>query len=154
MNEIYQAYDSASVLYALIYKPSNGYIWDTTGTPAFEAVGTWNDARVGDCDIPLTAAGSSDMHFADFPAGITVAGNYIVQIRVQAGASPDTDDMIISQGFMVWDGTAEVLPSDITADIAAVATTLELVLTAQAQVRNDVDENQQTITKVLKLDNL
>lgn len=107
--EIYQSYLSTATLYALIFRPSDGYIWDTTGTPAFEAVGTWNDARVGDCDIPMTASG--DFHKVNFPTGITTAGVYVVQIRLQAGASPDTDDMLISQGFMEWDGTGEITVS-------------------------------------------
>jgi hypothetical protein len=107
-NEIYQSFDSASVLYALIYRASDGYIYDA-GDEAFEAIGTWNDARAEECDIPMTAIG--DLHFADFP--VVAAGNYILQIRLQAGGSPDTDDIPLAQGFMNWDGTAESLSSDI-----------------------------------------
>jgi MinD-like ATPase involved in chromosome partitioning or flagellar assembly len=101
------------------------------------------------------------MFFGDFP--VVAAGNYIVQIRERAGASPDTDDAIISQGQMVWDGTAEVLPSDITADIAALEakvdiidtnvdtanTNIDYVLTAQRMVRiveTDPDEITQVVT--------
>src|SRR3990167_5208303 len=112
-NEIAWSFDSASVLYALVY--SGNQIYDV-GSAAFEAVGTWNDARVGECDIAMTAAG--DFHFANFPA--VAAGSYFVQIRLQAGGLPDTDDTPLSQGFMVWDGSAEIVASTITADLAAV----------------------------------
>ena len=100
--EIYQSFDSASALYALIYRQSDGFIYDA-GDEAFEAIGTWNDARADECDIPMTAIG--DMHYADFPA--VSDGTYQVQIRLQTGAGPSADDPPIAQGIMEWDGTAE-----------------------------------------------
>ena len=132
-NEIYQAYDSASTLYAFVYRQSDGYIWDV-GDTAFEAIGTWNDARADECDILLTPAG--DMHFVDFPSGITDAGNYIVQIRIRAGASPDTDDMILSQGFMIWDGSAEVVLSDVEDKIDIVDSNVDDLILAAGKVNN------------------
>jgi hypothetical protein len=88
----------------LIRRQTDGYIWDV-GDSAFEAVGTWNDARVAQCDIALTASG--DMQFADFPDAIT-AGNYYVQIRWQAGGSPDTDDLKVAQGVIYWGGDTDL----------------------------------------------
>lgn len=148
-NEIYQSFDSASTLYAFVYRVSDGYIYDV-GDAAFEAIGTWNDARAGECDIAMTAIG--DLHFADFP--VVAAGNYIIQIRLQAGASPDTDDAPLSQGFMNWGGTAEVLPSDIEADIAnldadvaLVATDITTLLTHEQTVKTVVPVEQPEETK-------
>ena len=102
-NEIYHSYDSSYTLYALVYRQDDGYIWDV-GDAAFEAVGTWNDARVDECDIAMTQ--SSDLHYADFPA-IGEDSTCFVQVRVQAGASPDTDDMIVAQGIIHWSGTGD-----------------------------------------------
>jgi len=102
-NEIAHGFDSADTLYALVYRFSDMYIY-ITATGVFEAVGTWNDARAGACDIAMTAAG--DAHFADFPTVPT--GVYFVEVRKQAGVNPDSDDKPVGQGVMAWDGAAEV----------------------------------------------
>ncbi len=102
-NEIAHGYDSAATIYALVYRFSDKYIYDNDDS-AFEALGTWNDARADQCDIPMTAVG--DVHFADFPA--VAQGLYFVEIREQAGANPDTDDKLIGQGVIGWDGAAEI----------------------------------------------
>lgn len=107
-NEIWTSYDSASTLYALVYRESDGYIYDV-GDTAFEPVGPWNDARVAECDIAMTAVG--DMHKGTFP--VVAAGYYWVQVRDRIGANPDTDDEQIAQGFMDWDGTAEITNASI-----------------------------------------
>lgn len=101
-NEIHYSYDDTKVLYAIIRRVSDQYIYDV-GHTAFEAIGTWNDIRVGECDIAMTASG--DNHFANFPA--VAAGVYTVQIRERLGASPDTDDTPVAQGEMYWNGTTE-----------------------------------------------
>ena len=102
-NEIAHSADSAKTLYAHIYRFADKYIYSSTNS-AFEAVGTWNDARAQACDIAMTASG--DAHFGDFP---TVAeGVYFVTIKVQAGVNPDTDDKEVGQGVMYWDGAQEV----------------------------------------------
>jgi hypothetical protein len=48
-NEIRVAFNDGYTIYVIIRNDS-GQIWDV-GDGAFEAVGTWNDARVGECDI-------------------------------------------------------------------------------------------------------
>ena len=101
--EVSHGLDSADTAYFLVYRPSDSYIWDVS-SGAFEAVGTWNDTRVGECDIAMTAAG--DVHFGDFPS--VPLGEYHVQVRKQAGVNPDTDDIPIGQGIMHWDGSAEI----------------------------------------------
>jgi hypothetical protein len=130
--EIYQAFDNGETLYALVYRPSDGAIYDV-GDTAFEAVGTWNDARADECDIQMTAYG--DMHLADFPS--VAAGTYLVEIRNQAGASPDAeDDYIISHGIIVWDGSAEILASDLSDDIAVIDANVDTLIIAQQTVNN------------------
>lgn len=110
-NEIWTSYDSAATLYAFIYRQSDRYIWDV-GDEAFEALGTWDDARADECDIVMTAVG--DIHFANFP--IIDAGTYYVQIRLQDGANPDTDDEPVAQGVVHWDGQDEIDWSTLTTD--------------------------------------
>ncbi len=103
--EIAHGGDSAKTFYAHVYRPVDGYIYDV-GDAAFEAIGAWNDARAGECDIPMTAIG--DAHFADFPS--VAAGVYFVLVKEQAGGVPDTDDRERGQGEMNWDGSAEITP--------------------------------------------
>lgn len=136
-NEIWHSYDSASTLYALVYRPSDGYIYDV-GDAAFEAVGTWNDARVGECDIAMSTAGGSDIHLADFPT--VAAAVYLVQIRLRVGGSPDTDDPPIAQGFMNWDGTAEINASTLDALIDIIDTNVDTLITDGGKVLNIYDE--------------
>jgi len=102
-NEITHSSPNANTLYAHVFRFSDRYIYDV-GDSAFEAVGTWNDARAGECDIPMTAV--ADTHSADFPS--VARDVYFVQIKIQAGGAPDTDDLIDGQGVMYWDGAKEV----------------------------------------------
>ena len=108
-NEIHHSFDSAETLYALIRRAEDQYIYDV-GDEEFEELGTWNDARVIACAVEMTASG--DTHWADFP--VVDEGVYFVEIREQAGASPDTDDLSIAQGVMNWNGTEEITDSTMT----------------------------------------
>jgi len=92
--------DSTNTLYFFVYRISDSFIYDA-GDTAFEAIGVWDDARAGECDIAMTGVG--DVHFGTFP--VVVAGVYFVQIRIQAGASPDVNDEPDGQGIAYWDGT-------------------------------------------------
>lgn len=101
-NEIVHSHRDSDTLYALVYSGKTIYV---TASGTFAAVGTWDDARAGQCDIPMTAAG--DAHFADFPS--VPEGIYFVSIRKQAGISPDADDdKPVGQGEMAWNGSSEV----------------------------------------------
>lgn len=116
--EIAQSYENSGTLYALVFRPSDGYIWDVSSS-AFEAVGTWNNTRLDECDIPLSDVNGT-MHSADFPAGVDDDGDYFVQVLVQIGGSPDlATDWIISQGGIAWANGEEVTFSTIlAADLA------------------------------------
>ena len=101
--EVIQSSDDANTLYFLVYRPNDSFIFDV-GDSAFEAVGTWNDARVGECDIAMVSAG--DAHFGNFP---TVSpGTYFVQVRRRVGGAPAVTDFAEGQGEMYWDGTGEI----------------------------------------------
>lgn len=102
-NEIAHGADSAETLDAYVYRFSDKYIYSSTNS-AYEAVGTWNDARAQACEIPMTAAG--DTHFADFPA--SARGVYFVLIKKRATGVPLASDRGVGQGVMYWDGAKEV----------------------------------------------
>ena len=101
--EVAHSSDDGNTLYFLVYRPSDSYIWDV-GDSAFEAVGTWNDARVAECDIAMADAG--DVHFGNFPA--IPLGTYFVQVRQQVGGAVDTDDILVGQGEAYWAGSGEI----------------------------------------------
>jgi hypothetical protein len=138
-NEIWQSFYSASTLYALIRSPDNKYIYDV-GDSAMEAIGTWNDARADECDIPMTASGN--MHFADFP--FLPPGTYLVQIVLQAGANPDSEDWVISQGIMEWDGTAEIKSSGLDENLTDIEGKIDSLQTANNTQRNVFESGEKT----------
>ncbi len=84
-------YPAGFTLYAVLRRNADGYIWDV-GDSAWEAIGTWNDARVDACDIAMTDK-SGGFYTVAFPT--TSAGNYGVIVFLQAGGSPDTTDAIL-----------------------------------------------------------
>lgn len=102
-NEIVLAFDTGYTLYARVFD-STGQVWNTSGTPAFEA---WADGNVGDYDIAM-ADKSSGEYIGDFPTAIT-EGRYVVVAYKQAGANPHiTNDAVVGAGMAVWNGTSEV----------------------------------------------
>jgi hypothetical protein len=84
-------YPAGFALYAILRRSADGYIYDV-GDAAFEAIGTWNDARVGECDIAMTDKGGG-FYTVAFPT--VVASNYVTIVFLQAGGSPATTDAIL-----------------------------------------------------------
>ncbi len=103
MNEVAHGYDSAKTLYFHVYRFSDKYIYSSTNS-AYEAVGTWNDARAQACDIAMTAAG--DTHFGNFPA--SARDVYFVLIKEQVTGTQLASDREVGQGVMYWDGEKEL----------------------------------------------
>ena len=102
-NEIVHGADSSKTLYALVYNFLDRSIYDV-GDAAFEAIGTWDDARAVECAIAMTPVG--DSHWADFP--IVDKGVYFVLIKVQATGVPLASDKETGQGVIHWDGQKEI----------------------------------------------
>jgi hypothetical protein len=102
-NEIAINRASGLALYAIIWRAADVYVYNTT-TAAFEAPGTWNDARVADCDIGLTEVAGTGWYRGNIPSGLP-AGLYFIRVYEQAGASPSSAD--VSSGGMdaAWSGT-------------------------------------------------
>jgi hypothetical protein len=104
--EIQSLGTTGTTLYAQVVRRSDGTIWNTAGTPAFENYAT---ANIGDYDIAMTEAGTASGYFTgDFPTGITAAGSYSVVVRQRAGGSPAESDPAVAVGTIEWTGTASV----------------------------------------------
>jgi hypothetical protein len=162
-NEIYQCYDNALVLYALIWRASDSYIYnaDAAALEASEGelvyfegdVLTWEGeiVTVGDwaeqlleCDVPLTAYGFS--HFADFPA--VAAGSYIVEIRKRTSTTPAIDDVVVGQGFMEWSGSSEILRATLNSKIDIIDTLVDSLTTNLATANTNISAVLLALNKV------
>ena len=104
-NEIWHSYEEGKTLYALIWQKTDDKVWNNTDSQ-FD---TYTDADIDKYDVALTNQVDSNYYTVDFPASITTAGVYRVQIFLQAAGSPHADnDVEIAQGEITWGGTAEV----------------------------------------------
>jgi len=89
-------------LYSLVRRKSDGHIL-IPATLTFEALGTWNNARAGECDIPLTPYGA-DLYMVAFPN--VPQSDYLISICLRAGDDPAIADPLLggqdsSGGVMV-----------------------------------------------------
>ena len=133
-NEIKFAFDKDSTLYARVFNDT-GQVWNTSGTPAFEA---WADGNVTDYDISLTDK-SSGQYIGDFPT--TSAGRFKVNIYDRAGANPAIDDDVVGTGEMLWDGTSEIFGADEDDVSDAHETTDALIISTFTNVLNIYNES-------------
>ena len=102
-NELAVGYPSGKNVYSLLRSQTDSKIWDV-GDATMEAVGTWNAARLGECDVVLADKGA-DLYAADFPSAAP-ADTYYVFHHEREGASPATDDRMIGRQTIVWTGSA------------------------------------------------
>lgn len=133
-NEIIFAFDKGNTLYARIFD-STGQVWNTSGTPAFEA---WADGNVTDYDITVTDK-SSGQYIGDFPS--TAAGRFKVNIYIQAGGSPSIGDSVLQTGEILWDGSTEIFKADEDDITDAHETTNALIVSTFTNVFNIYDES-------------
>lgn len=86
--------------YAMLFD-RNSQVWDTTGTPAFEAYVT---AQIANYDIALTEQGTASKRYVgDFPAAS--AGYYDLEFYIRDGASPAETDELIGTESGYWSGS-------------------------------------------------
>jgi len=108
-NEIYWSFGEEYTLYALIWRKTDDKVWNNTD----ETWDTYTDADIDKYDVVLTNHVDSDYHSVDFPAAITTAGVYRVQVVWQVGGSINADlDKVVANGELHWDGSEEI---DLTA---------------------------------------
>ena len=115
-NELSLEFNDSFNTYALLRLVADNTIWDV-GDDALEAIGTWNDARLDECDIVLTAR-NGDLYTADMPASAPV-GMYKALYYLRAGGSPAITDGQLSSESFYWDGTNKYIqnPSDYKATV-------------------------------------
>lgn len=92
------SYDSGNTVYATIYRKADDKVWDVANTQ-FD---TWADGDIDDNDLALTDKGS-DWYKVAFPTSIT-AGEYTINVYVQAGGSPAISDPLAGAVSVLWDG--------------------------------------------------
>ncbi|MCK5604878.1 hypothetical protein KAR91_23510 [Candidatus Pacearchaeota archaeon] len=124
-NEITVGYSSDAVLYYLVRRHSDGWVWNTvlnsfsvyTGVHAIY-------------DFQLTDAGG-DFHYAIFATGESIsAGVYTVQIWKDATNDTTPDglaDLMLGSEEIVWDGTNEQTVIDINGQVELSSTGLDSV---------------------------
>lgn len=111
-NEL-QAYTTSGLTLYAVLLSATGQAWNGS---AFETVdsGSWTDY-----DIAMTEA-TAGLYLGDMPA--VDAGIYGYVVYERAGATPATSDTIKGQGWLAWDGSAEIIPaSNSTSTITVVA---------------------------------
>jgi hypothetical protein len=95
---------TGETLYATIRNTAR-QMWNTAGTPAFEAltVANWTDYDIALSETPA----SSYFYVGTFPAvsGNMVAGWYWVDVFKRAGGSSAIGDTLLASYFGYWDGT-------------------------------------------------
>lgn len=114
-DQIHIRHTSAADVYAVIFNAA-GQVWNGSAFVAFATSG-WTGYDVA---LAETAAGS--WHFAAaFPAGVTTAGVYRVEIYEQLGSSPAIQDELLAAIEVEWDGAilaavaSRATPADVTA---------------------------------------
>lgn len=140
---IYPYYMTGVNLYVRIRRPADGYVWNVSGAFA----GTWETFNTTDTiehALALVEAPAGSYEYeVEFPAGIE-AGVFLVEVRLRAGANPETADRVLATGPMQWDGTSEIPLSKIDnkttnlpADPAAVGSAMTLADASIKKVTHD-----------------
>jgi hypothetical protein len=112
-NEIHIDYTSDNTLYAVV-RNSTGDVWYPAGQ-VFESWGT-GGRTADDYDILLTDK-SGSRYVGDFDVNIS-AGEYSVQVFLQAGVDPADGDSLVGGGEIIWSGTGEVTGEKLLANKA------------------------------------
>jgi len=112
-NEIQADVASGSVLYAIIRDPA-GRAWCTT-LQSFEDWGT-DERTAADYAVSLTDK-SGSRYVGDFDPNIP-AGEYSIQVFVQAGAAPADSDTLVAGHEIIWTGASELTVIKILANTA------------------------------------
>lgn len=101
-NEIRCRHTAGQNLYAVIW--SGNTVWNGA---AFEAplAANWATYDLAMTEVPIT--GQESRYAVSFPAGITDAGQYTVEVYIRAGGSPAVSDAPFNPDgqSLDWDGT-------------------------------------------------
>jgi len=112
-NEIHIDYDSGSTLYVVI-RNKLGKVWH----PSSQLFEDWGSSGhdADDYDLPLSYK-SGHRYVGNFDANVS-RGRYTVQVYLKAGANPSDTDELLTTGFIIWTGDAELTCDKILANKA------------------------------------
>lgn len=135
---------SGQTLYAQVFRATDGKVWNTAGTPAFEDYAT---ANIADYDIALTEQGTaSKIYMGTFPSGIA-AGDYLVRVLIRAGGSPAETDALAGAGPLHWDGSTVIDVTTVHANLLlAMGATFNTSTDSLEAIRNQGDAAWVTAT--------
>lgn len=92
--------DYANV-YWRCWRLDDSYIWNTSGTPAFES---FNNTNYGDYDITATRIGNTEYVDGDVPATLPTYTVIRFELLSYSGSPAQGDETLYTDTF-VWDGT-------------------------------------------------
>lgn len=90
-------YEDGYTLKAYLLRITDAYIYDV-GDSAFEAIGTWDDARAAECDIAITGHGAR-LYTFDFP-DVAEDIEYMLIVTLQAGGTPAITDPVLGSAIV------------------------------------------------------
>ena len=99
--ELYRVYVGSSTIYGLVWRASDGLVWDATAG----AWDTYATGSRGDYDLPLTSAGGG-LYTADMPTAIEAGTACFVTYWEMAGAVPAESDYGLGSTESAAPGTA------------------------------------------------
>lgn len=112
-NELRADAYTGQTLYAVLWSAAT--VWNTSGSPAFEA---YNTAHWANYVLTLTETGATGHYVGNMPSSpAPAAGLYDVEIRLQLGGSPAVSDLVIGSGALSWSGTAELAAGNVVVGV-------------------------------------
>jgi len=144
-NEITHNWTSGLTLYFCCFQ-QDGDVF-LTGGASDEVWGT-GGRTADDYDEAMTEEATSGHYKGSMAAGIGT-GVYQIQVRLQAGANPANTDIVIGQGEIYWDGSAEINPYTSISDLTIVDSNIDAIL-SDLTVTNSVCD---TIASDLTINN-
>ena len=114
-NEITHNYTTGLTLYFCCFQPDGDVF--LTGGASDEVWGT-GARTAADYDEAMVEEATSGHYKGSMT--VAVAGVYQIAVYLQAGANPVDADIVIAQGEIYWDGSAEISLSTSAASIALI----------------------------------
>lgn len=154
-NEIRFSYDSEDDpnVYVIIGRTTDPNVWDIQNTTWV----TWVNANEPNYALDMSLV-RKNFYDAQFPSSITTAGTYPLTIYERVAADVNvTNDLIVGEGELVWDGSAEITDYVIYTDHNGLIADIcdffgEPNYTADISVvdiRNEMDDNSTKLTNIV-----
>jgi hypothetical protein len=131
MNRFTVLTTTGSTVYANVISHLDGKVY-RTDTHVSE---TYVNANIASYAITMaeTPAGSYRYAFT-FPVLLTTAGDYTIQVYLQAGGGTAVDDTLKASMKMLWSGTAEIPQATLSSQIVALLTSTQYTVSNSVAV--------------------